>query len=223
MSVITFSAIPYDAGVLLEWNPGYGTSTSTSSNLVEITIQYSETADANVVQNTPPYAVRMLRQPQGENNVLFHPYLRNGTTYTYSIFAHYLDTGAWEGPIVSNSVIPVSGLDSPCISGSLSFSKLETNTILTSNKDSRTELVVWLSENQQTRRDLLEQSLTDLKPAHTRITVSYENYYVADTTTSQFTSGFYDTTTYTVEEGTIKLLVPTIDSSFSGKTLIYGG
>ena len=255
MSGITFSAKPFDSSVLLRWYAGAGSSTSTASDLCEITIQYNvlehtptiqkiraqakpidpEIAGGkelnfslpitvpSIVPNTPPYVVRELQQPQKHNNVLYHPNLLNGETYRYAIFVHYMDTGMWEGPIVSQSVTPTIGVKSPLVSGSISFTKLASNTRLVGSRDSMTEVVVWLADNQTKRKPELEAVMRQLKPSHVRMNIVYEPYYIAQTTSTQFAAGLYDSDSYEIRDGALVNKVATIDYSFSGKREIFGG
>ena len=223
MAIQGFTATPYDSGVLLAWSPGAGEASSTSEDICEITIQYSESDVPNIVENTPPYVVRELQQGQLTDNVLWHPNLINGNMYTYTIFVHYMDTGYWSSPIVAGPVTPQAGIGDPFASGSLSFTKLGTNTKLSSIQDSMVELVVWLPDNQESRKASIESTVDQLKPAHVRVNIVYEPYYVAHTTTAQFTASTYDSDTYVIENGTIKNKIPTIDFSFSGRRAIFGG
>lgn len=223
MSVTNFIAVPYNQGVKLSWNVGKGLSSSDSSDIAEVTIQYSTTGVANVTPNTPPYVVRELQQPQQSSNVIYHPYLTNDVPYIYTIFVHYLDSGIWYGPIITAAVTPKSSLGSPFSQGILSFSKLGLNTVLVSEKDSKTDITVWMHSNQQTRRGELKDVIELLKPAHVRTTLTYEQYFLAQTTTAQFLSGSYDTSVYDIKGGTITNKVPTINSAFSGKRAIYEG
>ena len=177
----------------------------------------------SIVPNTPPYVIRELQQPQKHNNVLYHPNLLNGETYRYAIFVHYMDTGMWEGPIISQSVTPTVGIKSSLVSGSISFTKLESNTRLVGSRDSMVEAVVWLADNQTKRKSELEAAMRQLKPSHVRMNIVYEPYYVAQTTSTQFASGSYDSGSYEIRDGTLINKVATIDYSFSGLREIFGG
>lgn len=239
MSGITFSAEAYDSAVLLRWFAGAGSPESTPDEVCEVTIQYHDSDVSSrdfselyetwresikyVIPNTPPYVVRELQQPQMTNNLFYHPGLVNGNIYNYSIFIHYMDTGVWEGPMISVPVIPKLGLRAPLVSGSLSHSKLATNTKLRSGKDSLVETVVWLSDDQADQKPELEAVIRQLKPAHVRTTIVYEPYYVAHTTATQFASGSYALGSYEIVDSTLINKVPTIDYSFSGKREILGG
>jgi len=224
MSIHKFLATPYDSGIILSWNPGSSNTPGTSENLCEITIQYSENVSAaNIVPNTPPYVVRDLRQAQLTDANYWHPNLINGNKYTYSIFVHYLDTGEWTGPQITPATIPLATLTSPFESGSLSFSKLGTNTKLTDANISSADIVIWLPDSQASRKPVIESTINAFKPAHTKLTILYEPFYIAHTTTEQFQSGLYTTDSFTIQNGIITNKVPTIDHSFSGKKNILGG
>lgn len=223
MAINSFTATAYDSGVLLKWNAGASTTPGTSTDMCEITIQYSDSGFPNMVENTPPYVVRELQQFQLADHSLWHPNLINGTSYIYTIYIHYMDTGVWAPPIISPAVTPQIGLSAPFESGSLSFSKLGTNTKLLSVQDSLVEIVAWLPDGYADRKVALESVVDQLKPSHVRVNIIYEPYYIAQTTTVQFTSGSYDSDTYVIENGTIKNKVATIDSGFSGQRTIFGG
>ena len=182
---------------------------SSIDDTCEITIQYTTSDVPNVIPNTPPYVVRNLRQNQLTNNALWHPNLKNDTPYTYSIFVHYLDTGEWQGPLLSPPVTPLATLSTPLTSVSGSFSKLGTNTRLQSVQDSMTEIVVWMADSQESNKTKLEEVVKKIAPAHVRVNIVYEPYYVAHTTTDQFTTGDYNSGSYTITEGTIKITPPT--------------
>ena len=223
MSIKGFSAEPYDSGVILKWDPGAGSATSTTNSICEVSVQYSENGVANVIPNTPPYVVRDFRQTQLTKATYWHPNLINDNQYIYSLFVHYLDTGAWTGPQVFGPITPSAELSPPFESGSLSFSKLGVNTILTSSKENVVDIVIWLPESQVSRKPLIETIIDEFKPAHTVANILYEPFYIAQTTTEQFQSGSYASGSFNVENGTITNKVPTIDHSFSGTRTILGG
>lgn len=224
MSIFNFTATPYDAGVLLTWDVAKGDAdNSTSSDICHVTIQYSTNGVPSLIPNTPPYVVRDLEQPQLSSNSFWHSHLINGTPYTYTGFVVYADTHLISKPSTVGPVTPTSGDTAPFQNGILSFSKLGTNTVLTGDKDSKAEIIVWLPESQEDQKPYIENMLQEVKPAHTRFSVVYEPYYVAYTTSTQFLSGSYSSDTYEVVEGCIKNKIATIDASFSGQTSIYKG
>jgi len=224
MSIFNFTATPYNAGVLLTWDVSKGDTNSTSSDICHVTIQYSTNGIPSLIPNTPPYVVRDLEQSQLSSNSFWHPHLLNGTPYTYTGFVVYGDTYLVKGPTTVGPVTPMdaSTYSAPFHSGSLSFSKLGTNTILTGDKDNKAEIIIWLPKSQEDQKPYIENMLQEVKPAHTRFSVVYEPYYIAYTTSAQFLSGSYSSDTYEVTGGCIKNKVATIDASFSGQTLIYG-
>ncbi len=237
MSGITFTATAYDSAIVLNWFAGAGSPESTPDQVCEVTIQYHDSdissPDFNVLRkiwknslthripNTPPYVVRELQQPQMTNNLFYHPGLVNDHIYSYSIFVHYMDTGVWEGPTIA-SAIPLVGLSSPLVSGSLSYSKLSTNTKLRNTSNSLVSTVVWLSEDQEDQKTEIESVINQLKPAHVQSVVAYEPYYIAQTTAVQFNAGSYASGSYSIVDSTLINKIPTIDYSFSGKPEILG-
>lgn len=223
MAITSFLAEAHDGGVLLIWNPGAASSTSSVDDICEVSIQYSNNGVPNITPGTPRFVVRDFRRAQLTNASYWHPNLVNDKTYIYSLFVHYLDTGHWEGPQVSLPVIPSAALGTPFESGSLSFSKLGVNTKLTSSKENTVDVVVWLSESQVARQSLVESIIGKIKPVHAIVNVLYEPFYIAHTTTEQFQSGSYASGSFDILNGTITNAVPTIDYSFSGTGTVLGG
>lgn len=223
MAIINFRVEAYDSGTILTWNPGASTPAGTSDELCEVSIQYSENGVPNIVPNTPPFVVRDFRGAQLTRTTYWHPNLINNRTYIYSLFVHYLDTGAWDGPQTTLPVIPSDLLSPPFESGSLSFSKLGVNTRLTRAKENTVDIIIWLSDTQASRKPLIESVINDFKPVHAVPNILYEPFYIAHTSTVQFQSGSYASGSFNIENGTITNLVPTIDYSFSGTNTILGG
>jgi len=220
-----FIITPYDGGVLLQWTAGRGFSGSTTSSKCKVTVQYSTDGFNYTILNTPPYVVRDLVQYQGTNNVLYHPNLINGTPYYYSLFIFYEDTQFWYGPYypTPQSTIPQPTLGSPFVSGSISFSKLETNTRINPLHEIVADVIVWLPFSRSGSAQSIEDTLNLIKPTHVKLNVLYEHYYVAHTTSAQFNRCIFNTDSFTVSKGTIKNKVATIDSSYSGRAKILGG
>ncbi len=214
-----FSATPYDGGVLLSWTAGYGVSVASGSTDCKVTIQYSTDTIPNNVQNTPPFVTRDLGQKQGTQNVLWVPNLTNNQQYWYSLWIYYYDTGMWHGPY-NTFATPVSGSFLPWQSGSLSFTKLGTNTRLSPLQQIVSNIIVWLPDSERTRQDVIEQVLKSIAPAHVKLNVFYERYYIACTTTIQFSGSTYDSSVWNVAQGKMVNKLPTIDSSYSGKANI---
>jgi len=223
VQVTDFTAIPYDGGTLLAWTAGYGQSDSTSANICKVTIQYSTEEFPHNFPNTPPYVVRDLQQSQGTYNLLWHPGT-NATAHYYSLFIYYFDSGFWHGAYnpLPTPVTPQSGSGTPFTESTLSYSKLGTNTKLSPLHEVVANIIVWLPEDSTERESGIEAALNAIKPAHVKLNVLYERYYIATTTTAQFTSGSFDSTVYTVENGTIINKIATIDSSYSGQANILG-
>lgn len=204
-------------GTILSWYAGPSHSGSTSN--CKVTIQYSTDGIPHLVPNTPPYVVRDLVQRQGTSNVLWHSHDLQVDYYSMWIF--YEDTHRWLGPYVLTPSA-ASGSTEPFTSGSISFSKLGTNTKLSTRQDIVVDIIVWLPENQMKRAPALEAALQLVAPAHTKLNVLYEHYYIAQTTTEQFNSATFDPNVYEVKNGTIINKKPTIDSSYSGDANILG-
>lgn len=214
------------AGVLLKWTAGYSSSGSAASGSTEnckVTIQYSVDGTPHQVPNTSPYVVRDLVQPQGTNNVLWHPNTAYVNHY-YSAWIYYEDTNQWYGPFNPTPTTPaISGSIEPFTSGSLSFSKLGTNTKLSTRQDIVVDILVWLPEGQDAREPVIEAALESIAPAHTKLNVRYERYYIAQTTTEHFSAAVFDSTVHEARNGMIINKKPTIDSSYSGDANILGG
>jgi len=224
VQVTNFTATPYDGGTLLTWTAGYGQSGSTSTDICKVTIQYSTEGFPHNFPNTPPYIVRDLQQSQGTYNLLWHPGT-NDVDYYYSLFIYYLDSGFWHGAYnpLPTPVTPQSGLGTPFASGSLSYSKLETNTKISPLHEIVVNIIVWLPEDFNDRKSMIETALNSVKPAHVKLNVMYEQYYIATTTSGQFNTCSFNSTVHKVENGTIINKAPTIDSSYSGQANILGG
>ncbi len=224
VQVTNFIATPYDGGTLLSWTAGYGQSGSTSTDMCKVTIQYSTEEFPHNFPNTPPYVTRDLQQLQGTINLLWHP-STNGINYYYSLFIYYFDSEFWHGAYnpLPTPVMPQSGSGTPFIEGILSYSKLETNTKISPLHEIVVNIIVWLPEDFDDRKSMIEAALNDIKPAHVKLNVMYERYYISTTTSDQFSAGNFSSVTYEVENGTIINKVATIDSSYSGQANISGG
>lgn len=224
VQITNFIATPYNGGTLLAWTAGYGQSGSTSIDMCKVTIQYSVEGFPHNFPNTPPYVIRDLQQPQGTNNVLWHPGT-NGVDYYYSLFIYYFDSGFWHGAYnpLPTPVTPQSGSSAPFAEGTLSYSKLETNTKVSPLHEVVANIIVWLPEDFDDRKSKIEAALNAVKPAHVKLNILYERYYIATTTSEQFNRGSFDSTVYKVENGAIINEVATIDSSYSGQADILGG
>ncbi len=208
-------------GVLLKWGTGYSGSTGNC----KVTIQYSTDGTPHQSPNTPPYVVRDLVQPQGTNNALWHPNTTHVAHY-YSAWIYYENVDRWFGPFnpVPTPTLPtVSGSVEPFVSGSLSFSKLGTNTKLSTRQENIVDIIVWLPDGQDEREAPIEEALQSIAPAHTTLNVLYERYYIAQTTTEHFSIADFDSDVHAVRNGMIINKKPTIDSSYSGNANILGG
>jgi hypothetical protein len=210
-----FIATPYDSGVVLEWTAGYGASINSGSIDCKVTIQYSTDTIPNNVQNTPPFVVRDLGQKQGTKNILWVPNLTNDQQYWYSLWVYYYDTGMWHGPFTTFAT-PVSGSFLSWRTGTLSFTKLGTNTRLSPLQQIVSNIIIWLPNSESSRENVIEQALKNIAPAHVKLNIFYEHYYVACTTTEQFSGSTYDPSVWTIEQGKMVNKLPTIDSSYSG-------
>ena len=216
-AVTNFIATPYDSGVLLSWVAGKGLADSTAAENCKVTIQYSNNGVIHINPNTPPYVVRDLEGPQTRLNMVYHRGLFNGVPYYYTLFITYEDTGQSYGPFtLSSTVTPVSGTYL-FHSGSVSYTKLGTNTRTPGGGSvSRTEVIVWLFPDQEARKPAIESAIRSVSPSHTTVDIIYEPWYVAHTTTAQFQSLVFDPTVYEIKNGVIRNIVPTIDSSYNG-------
>lgn len=223
--VTDFKAIPYDPGVLLSWVAGYGANSSTDLDKCKVTLQYSTDGFNYAILNTPPYVVRDLVQYQGTPNVIYQSDLIDGARYYYSLFIFYEDTQLWYGPYypTPQGVVPTIKLTSPFASGSLSFSKLGTNTKINPLHEITTDVIIWLPSNRSGSAKAIEDTLNLVKPAHVKLNILYEHYYVAHTTSAQFNTCTFNSGSYAVSKGTIKNKIATINSSFDGRPKILGG
>ncbi len=206
-------------GVLLKWDTGYSGSTGNC----KVTIQYSTDGTPHQIPNTPPYVVRDLVQ-QNTSNALWHANTAHVDHY-YSAWVYYEDSDRWFGPFnpTSTPTSPaISGSVKPFTSGSLSFSKLDTNTKLSTRQDIIVDVIVWVPEEQDERAPAIEAALQSMAPAHTKLNVLYERYYIAQTTTAHFNVANFDTDVHEVRNGMIINKKPTIDSSYSGNANILG-
>ena len=194
------------------------TSGSTTSDLCKVTIQYSNDPLLYNIPNTPPYAVRDLGQHQLSPNFVYHKNLVDGLPYYYSLFIYYPDSKLWHGPYKSNPVFvtPTVNLGIPFASGSLSYSKLGINTRVSPLNDNVVEVLVWLPISLSDRQPAVTAALNEIKPAHVVLKVGYEHFYVAHTTTQQFSGSLYAKNVYSIVNGTVTNMRPTIDSSFDG-------
>ncbi|KKL58893.1 hypothetical protein LCGC14_2220790 [marine sediment metagenome] len=215
----TAEALGEATGVLLKWD------TSGSIGNCKVTIQYSIDGTPHQVSNTPPYVVRDLVQLQGASNALWHPNTTHVNHY-YSAWIYYEDSNRWYGPFnptPTPTPPAVSGSTEPFVSGSLSFSKLDTNTKLSTRQDIIVDVLVWLPEGQDERAPSIEAALQAVAPAHTKLNVLYERYYIAQTTTAHFSVADFDPVVHEVRNGMIVNKTPTIDSSYGGNANILGG
>lgn len=156
-----------------------------------------------------------------------HTNLENNVNYYYSLFSVYSD-GSVPIPVITHYGPYTTGPSTPS-SGSqffndvlITFTKLGKNTRLYSReqKFNTADLIIWLPAGQEERKPAIIEALRQIKPAHTMLRIYWEAYYVAHTTTTQFSSGSFDTDVHKVENGTIINKVPTIDSSFSGEASV---
>lgn len=216
--VTNFIATPYDGGVLLQWTAGQGLSGSLATDLCKVTIQYANGPLLYNIPNTPPYVVRDLGQHQLSTNFVYHKNLINDTPHYYALFIYYEDARMWYGPYKSTPtfVTPATAEGALFTSGSLSYSKLGVNTRVSPLNDNVVQVLVWLPHVLNDRKPSIENALNEIKPAHVQLEVGYEPFYVAHTTTIQFSGSSYDSTVYSIANGTITNIRPTIDSSFGG-------
>jgi len=218
----TALALGNSSGTLLQWATGYAYSGSTGR--CKVVIQYSTDGAPHQIPNTPPYVIRDLVQQSGTPNILWHPNIAH-VDHCYSAWVYYEDSDQWYGAFnPTPTPTPPATLESvePFVSGSLTFSKLGTNTKLSTRQDIAVDIIVWLPEGQDTRKSSIEAALKLIAPAHTKLNILYERYYIAQTTTEHFNASQLDINVYKIENGTIVNKVPTIDSSYSGNTDILG-
>lgn len=147
--------------------------------------------------------------------------MESGSADLCQVLENYFDNKILYYPITRpEHVFSVSG------SYTVTFSKLGLNTRLYDKLEKcfATIIIIWLPRGQAERQTAIEKAVNDLKPAHTDLRVNYENYYTAQTTTAQLSSGSsgsfpyssYDNNVFSVNHGTVENLAPTIDASFSG-------
>jgi len=213
-------------GTLLQWDVGRACPTCSDSTAgdCKITIQYSTDGTPHQTPNTPPYVVRDLVQPQCIQRALWHPNTSH-VNYYYSAWIYYEVTNQWLGPFnpaITPTLPAVLGSIEPFASGSLSFTKLGTNTKLSTRQDIIADIIVWLPESQSEREPSIEAAMQAVAPAHTKLNVMYEQYYIAQTTTEQFSIADYDATVHTIRNGMIVNRKATIDSSYDGLATILG-
>lgn len=231
-SLVTgFKAVPYQDGVLLSWTAGLGESTSTNTDLCWVSIQYAEydlhknlpVFGYPIVPNTPPYVVRDYIGYQGTANQIFHPNGVRGRAYFYSLFIFYGGT-AWFGPFNTNNRILETNVRTAWTHGTVSYSKLGTNTRLSpQHRIPKAQVIVWNPYHNADRDESIRTAMNKIKPAHVDLDVLFERYFVAHTTQDQMSACMFDTTIFEAENGVITNISPTIDSSFSGApTLSYG-
>ena len=213
-------------GTLLQWDLGRScpTCSGDSAATCKVTIQYSTDGTPHQAPNTPPYVVRDMIQPQCTQRALWHPNTTH-TNHYYSAWVYYDTFNRWMGPYnpsVTPTLPALSGSIEPFHSGSLSYTKLGTNTKLAARQDIVTDVIVWLPESQDGRAPAIDAALQAISPAHSKLTVLYERYYVAQTTTDQFNESDIDATVYDIRNGMIVNKKATIDSSYGGQADILG-
>ena len=193
---------------------------STTSDKCKVTIQYSNSPLLYNIPNTPPYVVRDLGQYQFAQNFVYHRNLVDGLPYYYALFIYYEDSKMWYGPYKSAPVFvtPLVSKGIPFSSGSLSYSKLGINTRISPLQDNVVEVLVWLPISLSDRQPAVEAALNDVRPAHIELKVGYEHFYIAHTTTQQFSGSMCAKNIYEIVNGTMTNTRPTIDSSFDGTT-----
>jgi len=154
--------------------------------------------------------------------------LESGSADLSQIITNYYDDVWWDNLLV---YYPITDPPHSFSSGSsyiITFSKLGKNTRLYDKYEAKfgADIIIWLPIPQAARQNAIEKALIDTKPVHVDLRVYYENYYVAQTTTDQLSSGSsgsfpyssYDPNVFDVSLGAVTNLIPTIDSSFSGST-----
>ena len=149
--------------------------------------------------------------------------LESGSSDLCQVLENYLDNKIKYYPITRPEHIFSVGNEY-----TITFSKLGSNTRLYDKLEKcfAAIIIIWLPQGQSGRKPAIEKALNDMKPAHVNLNVDYENYYTAQTTTEQLSSGSsssfpyssYDHNVFLVEYGAVKSLVPTINASFSGST-----
>lgn len=213
-------------GTLLQWDLGRSCPTCSGSSAAtcKVTIQYSTDGTPHQAPNTPPYVVRDMIQSQCTQRALWHPNTTH-TNHYYSAWVYYDTFNRWIGPYnpsVTPTLPAALGSIEPFHSGSLSYTKLGTNTKLAARQDIMSDVIVWLPESQDGRAPAIEAAMQAISPAHTKLNVMYERYYVAQTTTDQFNESDIDITVYDIRNGIIVNKKATIDSSYGGQADILG-
>lgn len=223
--VTDFTVTSLDSLALLQWTTGFGNSNSTVNDRCKVTVQYSTEGYPKLVANIAPYVVRDLVQYQGTVNFLWHPNLKNNIRYYYTLYIYYYDTGYWKGPYTPSPgySLPQKGIFDAFTHAKVSFSKLGTNTRISPLHEVVVDIIVWLPDGCSDRESSIEAVLNRIKPAHVKLNIKYERYYIAQTTTVQLSCATFHPGIYKVEKGTLMNQVATIDSSFSGNTEIIGG
>lgn len=156
--------------------------------------------------------------------------LESGSSDLTQVLTNYFGGSWWDYLLV---YYPITSPPHNFSSGSVyitTFSKLGKNTRLYDKQEGKfsADIIIWLSEPQSERKPAIEKALNDIKPSHVDLRTYYENYYSAVTTTQQLSSGSsgsfpyssYDSDVFTVSQGAIINLIPTIDSAFSGSTTV---
>lgn len=186
--------------------------------------------DTGVVSNssTNPYYIIDAGKNWWKNEWNGALLLESGSADLNQVLTNYYGGARWDNLLVYYPI--TSPPHSFSVSGSytVTFSKLGKNTRLYDKlaKNYATDIIIWLPEGQAIRKNAIEKALRDVKPAHVSLRIYYENYYTAQTTTEQLSSGSsssfpyssYDPNVFDVSLGAVTNLGPTIDSSFSGST-----
>lgn len=164
-----------------------------------------------------PYIIEDVFKSWKDNELNGALLIDSGSSDICQVLQNYLDNKIEYYPITRPEHIFPSGSIY-----TVTFSKLGTNTKLydTLEESFGADVIIWLPEEQSSRKNAIEKAIDDFKPAHVNLKVGYENYYTARTTTVQLSSGssgsFYDPNVFSVNFGTVENLVPTIDASYSG-------
>lgn len=177
--------------------------------------------DTNPINPSDGYLAVRHYFESGSTSYYVHKNLINGAAYYYR---------AW--PILPDNTYGVFGLTlapiTPVSSAQLfsraqvTYTKLGYTSKIYSRPSNafRTDVVIWLPYTQNSRKDIILNSIHNLKPAHTSVHVLWEPYYVAQTTTTQFQACTYDPDVYEVVSGSIKNKIATFNSVFDGNTNI---
>jgi hypothetical protein len=160
----------------------------------------------------------------GSRNYYIHKNIENGVPLYYRLWPISPDGTYGSLPSTLASQTPLSNLQF-FEDLDVSYTKLNTNTRIYSRNERlyTADVVMWLNLGQEERKQVIINSLKNMKPAHTVLKVRWEPYYVAQTTTAQFQSGTFDSNVYTIVSGSIINKLPTIDASFGGYTTIPNG